>query len=244
MDPDEYVNVAAFAADPTGQKRLRAEVRRVVKEQKLSKTPVTWEETREAAASIGADDLVKKGEASPLSRPEMLAARNVIQANTRLQAKLLRERASRIDLSRSREEEITRTLGAIRAQNDALLGSFIKSRSEAGRALNSLKILASQDLDPSPGSRRPAPRREAASPSRSRSRSPVWWSAPERPWRREVGAAPSRPHLPPGVRGRRAVRCGTPRRRSAARSTGARRTRWAGSACCWKAPRQRSAVGG
>lgn len=160
IDPTEHANLAKFALDPAGESRLRTEVQRVASRFGLDpKKPVTWNQTRAAAEELGLhpSDIVRRP--GRLSGAEMLAARNIVADNTR-QLVRVSERLDAIATARptataealaaldTEASALTETLRGLESQNDAMLGRFIRDRSQTGRDLNNLKILAHTSLDP------------------------------------------------------------------------------------------------
>lgn len=153
IDTDEFVNVAKFALDPSGEKVLREEVERVVRQRGLApKEKITWGETIARARSVGLDleDLDKKA-AGKITRPEMIAMEAIIGQNARAIARAtaeLREGMANGTLSLTRKQSLEAVIDGAARQNDVLIGKFTQARSEAGRALNALKIVANWDMDP------------------------------------------------------------------------------------------------
>jgi len=148
IDPSEFVNLGKFALDPTGEQRLRQQVQTVVQQHGMApKTPVTWNETRAIARSIGIDDLQQGQASNRLGGAEMLAIRNVIAENTTQLGRAYKTMETS-PLSSESREELTRSIAAMEAQNHSLLAQFIPARSQTGRDLNAMKILANATLDP------------------------------------------------------------------------------------------------
>jgi hypothetical protein len=149
VDPDEFANIRKFALDESGEARLREEVQSVVASRELApKERVTWDETREIAQRLGLDiTAIAREKAGRLSGPEMLAIRNVVSQNIR-HAEQLSKRMFNPDIADEARAEAGRLIGMLDAQNDALLGRFVKERTQAGRDLNNLKIVAANSLDP------------------------------------------------------------------------------------------------
>lgn len=143
----DYARLSKFALDATGEARLAEEVERVVQRYGLApKQRITWEETRTIASQLGlepGDIITRQGR---LSGPEMLAIRNVVADNTRELVRLEARRAAG-NLSEEAVEHVNRQIAGIEGQNNALLSRFTKERSQTGRDLNNLKILASTSLD-------------------------------------------------------------------------------------------------
>jgi len=149
INPDDYVNVAKFALDPGGEKRLRNEVTRVVEAEGLHpKQRISWTETKRMAATIGLrpQDLVQR-EAARLNGAEMLAIRNIVSTNVDA-IEGMSKRLGDATLTPELRERFERAISGLESQNDALLGKFVQARSAAGRDLNNLKILANRTLDP------------------------------------------------------------------------------------------------
>lgn len=151
VDPDEYVNVAKFALDPAGETRLREEVARVIQEQGLApKERITHARTQRIARRIerelGLDPEALRTDGR-LSGPEMLAVRNLVNRNI---GELDRLARIAVDGSQSAEAatHAQRMINALEAQNEGLLSRFIRARSQTGRDLNNLKILAHSSLEP------------------------------------------------------------------------------------------------
>lgn len=148
IDPSEFVNLGKFALDPTGRERLAQQVDEVVKLHGMApKTPVTWDETRAIAKSIGIDNITEGQVSRRLGGAEMLAIRNVIAENTTQLGRAYKTLETS-PLSSEAREELTRSIAAMEAQNHSLLAEFIPARSQTGRDLNSMKILANATLDP------------------------------------------------------------------------------------------------
>lgn len=154
---DDFVNVSKFALDPTGEARLREEVQNVVETHGLSpKETVSWDQTRKIAKSMGLDSSFSgrlRGKEGRLNGPEMLAIRNVVNANVRKIEEISQQLATGIGkngepLGADVMERMSRTISGMESQNDNLLGRFIKERSQTGRDLNNLKILANQTMEP------------------------------------------------------------------------------------------------
>lgn len=154
---DDFVNVAKFALDPTGEARLRTEVQNVVQAHGLSpKEVISWDQTRSIAKSMGLDgdklDLKLQGR-DRLGGPEMLAIRNVVNSNVRQIESLSQQLATGMGkngepLGEGVAEQMSRAISGMESQNDNLLSRFISERSQTGRDLNNLKILANQTMEP------------------------------------------------------------------------------------------------
>lgn len=147
VNPDEFVNVSKFALDPSGEMRLRHEVERVVRREGMApKTKVTWEETRVLAKSIGIDDLQGQ-QVGRLDGPHMLAIRNLVSRNVDGLTVLYRKIATEAADPGVRRQ-VENQIAVLEHQNDALLARFVKARTQTGRDLNNLKILANRNMDP------------------------------------------------------------------------------------------------
>lgn len=144
----DFVNLSKFALDETGEKRLSEQVQRVVADEKLApKQAVTWQQTKEAAASLGLtpDRILRQ---TKLSGAEMLAVRNIVKGNTEQIIALEKKLATDGTMSAADRETAEATIAAADKQSDALLSKFVKERSRTGRDLNNLKILANATDDP------------------------------------------------------------------------------------------------
>lgn len=157
IDAGRYANLAGFALDSTGEKRLAAHVQRIVEVEGLDpKQRVTWEETRAAARELGLEpedvSALAKREGVRLSAPELLAVRNQVRENVQGIEQAARKLAQMEGLETAEaavERQILRQgMEAAEAQNTLLLSRFVRERSAAGRDLNALKILAHQTMDP------------------------------------------------------------------------------------------------
>lgn len=148
IDPSDHANIAKFNLDPGGENRLRTEVARVVETHGAEhKRPVTWDETRQRAAEIGLEpEQILKKSATRLSGAEMLAIRNIVKQNIEMVDRLTRA-GSDGTLPAERMTQIEELIAGAETQNQALLSRFVAARSEAGRNLNSLKILANSTMD-------------------------------------------------------------------------------------------------
>lgn len=147
-DVDQFVNSSKFSyTDPTGEQRLRDTVARVVRQNGLDpKQVVTWQETRDQAAALGLDD-VTQANAKRMSRPELLALRNIVSDNI-AEIGVLSQKLGNGELAPTEVGLARSRLAALDAQNMALVDKFSGARSEKGRELNSLKIIAANSRDP------------------------------------------------------------------------------------------------
>jgi hypothetical protein len=154
LDPQQFVRLEKFALDPTGTQRLAEHVQRAVEERGLDpKRTVTWEQTREAARQLGLDPglvrFVGKDGAGRMTGAEMLAVRNVVAENIAgIEATLRHLAENQGKLLDPEREALEQVVAAAEAQNAALLSRFVRARSNAGRDLNSLRMLANQSMDP------------------------------------------------------------------------------------------------
>jgi hypothetical protein len=144
---DDYANLRSFNLDPTGEQRLRLEIERAGPQAIGNpKRVVTWEETRAAAQEMGLGDITRK-DAKRLTGAELLATRNIIASNIDTITELTRK-VDDVTLPEAVRDAASMRIIAIEKQNDNLLGRFITARSQKGRDLNSLKILANRTSDP------------------------------------------------------------------------------------------------
>lgn len=149
VDVDDFANVAKFGLDASGEQRLRATVEKVVRERgHAPKGTQSWSEVEANAKALGldADALLKKGDAKRLDGSEMLAIRTIIADNVRALDTAAKEMAT--NPSAERAATLDLAMSNLERQNDALLSRFVTARTQAGRDLNNLKIVAQQTLDP------------------------------------------------------------------------------------------------
>lgn len=148
VEVEDFVRLSKFALDPKGEKRLADEVAAVVEREGLDpKRVVSWKETREMAAKMGIDDIPAGEAGKRMSGPEMLAVRNIVAQNIDALEKMAPKLADP-SLTGDEREAVERTLSALEAQNENLISRFTKARSQSGRDLNNLKILAAHTMDP------------------------------------------------------------------------------------------------
>ncbi|MFL5912757.1 MAG: zeta toxin family protein [Gaiellaceae bacterium] len=147
IDPEEFARLSKFSLDPSGEKTLRAEIDRVVRDGQLApKAVVTHEETHRIAAELGQDpaSFIAK---ERLNGPELLAVRNLVKANVDRLVSLEHELLE-AGLPDAKREQLEQLRGMLEHHNDQLLGRFVRERTRAGRDLNNLKLAAAQSLDP------------------------------------------------------------------------------------------------
>lgn len=157
LDAAGEVKLPTFGLDPSGTERLQRHIARIIDTSRpsdLRRAPVSWEETKALARDIGLDpaDLDKKS-AMRLTGAETLALRDLVAQNiddiARLEKRLVTEMSETgMPLTPGEIGETQRLVSSLESQNDRYLRSFLRSRSEAGRTLNNLKILANRTLDP------------------------------------------------------------------------------------------------
>lgn len=137
--------IKAFDLDKTGEELLRSTLDRIP----YKKRTVTWEETMQAAKEMGinAGELSKK-KASKLDGTELLMVRNIINNNIDYISKAQNTLSRGKSLSDDVVEELGRKIEIAGKQNEELLQKFMTARSQMGRDLNSLKIMANRTLDP------------------------------------------------------------------------------------------------
>lgn len=128
----------------------REVIKDVIKNSGYEKKTVTWEETQDIASKLGIDAAqLSKKKAETLNGPEMLAIRDIINGNADFvvdaQKKLL-DPAN--PLSKQTAEDLERKIQLAMSQSEDLMDKFLIARSQAGRDLNSLKIIANRSLDP------------------------------------------------------------------------------------------------
>lgn len=148
IDPADHTNLGKWTLDPDGEEALKREVQRVAHEQGLDpKRKITWEETRAKARALGVNPEALGHLPGRMNGAELLAIRNVVQANVERLVTIERELTGAAPAD-DRRELLERLRAAIEGQNDRLLGRMIRERSRAGRDLNNLRILAESTDDP------------------------------------------------------------------------------------------------
>jgi hypothetical protein len=166
IDAGRYVNLAKFDLDPRGERRLADHVQRLVEAEGMDpKSVVTWDQVRETARDIGIDpgDIDVGGKGGRMSGAEMLAVRNQIRENVTGIEEISRNLAMYGEtMPDAQRDMLNHMVASAEAQNSTLLNRFIRSRTQAGRDLNSLKILANQTVDPLVWEARAAKRLRAA----------------------------------------------------------------------------------
>lgn len=142
-DVSQHARLSKFALDPAGEARLADEIQRVVQAEGLNAgRVVTWDETRELARSMGLDaGALASSSVKRLTGPEMLAVRNLVNSNIDQMGTLSRQLVD-ATLPEAQRNAVQMEMRSLDAQNVALLSKFVKARSQQGRDLNNLKILA------------------------------------------------------------------------------------------------------
>lgn len=142
----DYLNIAKFAQDPAGEDILKQEMLRVVQNENLApKEVIPWRTTVAKSLGLDPEDLLETTDT--LDRVQALAARNIITTNIDF-IKHISNELSNTTLTQTQRELLQIRLNGLESQNEALLLKFTKARSEAGRLLNSFRILANSTMDP------------------------------------------------------------------------------------------------
>jgi hypothetical protein len=146
--PDQAVNFTKFAQDldPDASKELADEVDKLIASGKAEKKRVTWAETDKLAQELGIDPDQIVARERRLSGAEMLALRNLVSENVDRVAESSRQLMDP-RLSDDSRRELQEQIGRLTGRNEVYLSRFIKERSQAGRDLNNLKIIAKKNLD-------------------------------------------------------------------------------------------------
>lgn len=146
VNPDDYVNFSTMGLSPEAEDGLRAQVRETVVEHGLSpKEVISNKQTIADSFGVEERDLIR-GTTKELPRVQMLAMKNYLKTNTEQVARLSQMLAG--DIPVARREEIVSEIAHLEGLNDELLTRFTLMRSEAGRQLQSLKIMAQFTNDP------------------------------------------------------------------------------------------------
>lgn len=164
IDAADHGNIASFALDSDGQQVLARELERVAASEGLDPKVVepharVAAEARKIAKDIGLDpgDLTNPRAAGIQGRAELVAMKNVVNRNVQILSQLeqevvnnrhLRGPKKGMPLDAQELKEKNALIEAVRGQTDAILGRYIRDRTEAGRNLAAHKILANQTRDP------------------------------------------------------------------------------------------------
>jgi hypothetical protein len=146
---DRWFNLDKYGLSEEGEQIFRQEAARVIQEDPslLNKRVVSWEEQKATAERLGLSSANLAGGEGRLEGPEFLAAASMLTKNNERAAALLRRRADP-RLTPDELKRVDQELGQVEQINDRLLERVAKERTQRGRDLNSLKILANLDLDP------------------------------------------------------------------------------------------------
>lgn len=153
------VQFGKFGLDDIGQRKLEETVEGMGRIRRR----VTFDEVQTAATRMGLEDITRADLNDQVDGVTLLAIRQQYQANNAelktLQARLddlaAGPRSQRSPLAQAirpearqvEEWRVTQEINRLERENEALLRIFIPRASDAGRTLNSLKILARQNLD-------------------------------------------------------------------------------------------------
>lgn len=169
ITPEDYINVERFTGDPEAQRRLVEAARQVVQETDVPlrfgaeapeamrgrlREPETFRQVRQdarriLASELGVDpaDIAERTELGQrLGGAELLAVRSALKGVLSDESRLLR------DISTGALEGQERRVAEVQLSNlqntrDALMNSFMKQRTMAGRDLNALRMAALDQLD-------------------------------------------------------------------------------------------------
>ncbi len=166
MERAEEVKIHTFDVDPTGARRVQQQIARINEiaqgnpggGQDIGMTSRSWDTEKGWAAEIGIDiDALDEQAAKRLTGSEMLAIRDVVSSNVDRIEELSKILVNRTDpdletrmarMGVSSTDAAERMLNGLEQQNEALLKKFMVARTEAGRRLNALKIIATRTTDP------------------------------------------------------------------------------------------------
>jgi hypothetical protein len=144
-DP-RMINVAKFNLDPEGELELRDRTQRLV-DAGMEKKKVSWDETRALANVLGMDPHTVQRAAGDWSGAQALAARDIVAQNTRRIVDLGKVIRNPLVGDEERAAAIVEQGGLVN-RNALMLNRFAKERSQAGRDLNTYKMLAANTMDP------------------------------------------------------------------------------------------------
>jgi hypothetical protein len=150
-DTDQFVNVAKFSfTDPSGAQRLRQTVSHMVERGNLApKGRVTWDQVKAEAAKLGLNpEALSRKKAVRMRGPDLLAIRNIVSDNLDAIERMGKQLVEGGSLTKAERATLASKMNALDAQNMNLLDKFTAARTQAGRDLNNLKIVAMRSNDP------------------------------------------------------------------------------------------------
>jgi hypothetical protein len=169
ITPEDYINVERFTSDPEAQRRLVEAARQTVEEtdvplrfgpdapegmQGRLQKPETFREVRQnarriLASELGVDptDIAGRTELGQrLGGAELLAVRTALKGVLNDESRILRDLATgAVEGQERRVLEVQ--LNNLQDTRNALMNSFMKQRTMAGRDLNALRMAALDQLD-------------------------------------------------------------------------------------------------
>lgn len=140
-DP-RLANIAKLGLSPEAEQKVRAALATM----DPAKKTVTHEETKAVASELGINPNRLLSRTDRMSGAELLAVRDVVSQNAERLVTLSKDAAALTPGTPERlavDDQITKLSG----ENDEFLVRYTKERSQAGRDLNALKIVARRSMD-------------------------------------------------------------------------------------------------
>lgn len=172
IDPESYVNVPRFSADPAVQDRIRAAAAKAVGEVNIPLRTTADDVTAGRATRVGvlreqeslesvrqkvaeelnldpADIVTRAKDGKPLDRFDLLTVRNALVDATAEEDAILKRLADKNNPPLADEiDELRGRYARVSGERNALFEALSIGRTQQGRDLNALKIAARQTFDP------------------------------------------------------------------------------------------------
>jgi hypothetical protein len=172
IDPESYVNVPRFSADPAVQDRIRAAAAKAVEEVNIPLRTTADDVAAGRATRVGvlreqeslesvrqkvaeelnldpADIVTRAKDGKPLDRFDLLTVRNALMDATAEEDAILKRLADKNNPPLADEiDELRGRYARVSGERNALFEALSIGRTQQGRDLNALKIAARQTFDP------------------------------------------------------------------------------------------------
>lgn len=172
IDPESYVNIPRFSADPVVQDRIRAAAAKAVEEVNIPLRTTAADVAAGRAKKVGdlreqeslesvrqkvaeelnldpADIVTRAKDGKPLDRFDLLTIRNALVDATAEEDAILKRLADKNNPPLAAEiDELRGRYARVSGERNALFEALSIGRTQQGRDLNALKIAARQTFDP------------------------------------------------------------------------------------------------